>query len=185
MPTDRVIVEHVYKGVQYLFEGLSREFNLDFSGLITRCQELFHTHTLTRSGSYYARIKMPDEQAMQVIQKDLLPLLQAAYEIRPGNASKEYGLELHKLLEYIETEVDIKSPLIGTPEALVDIKSPLIGTPEALTSWQQEVISRLSTLEASVEYLNNASTTSNSWFGRKSPGTHTLMRRMNDLNTDV
>ena len=116
MPTHREIVEHVDNRVQYLFAGLSKEFTPDFFGLITRCQELFRTHTFTGSGSNYARIKMPDEQAMQVIQRDLLPLLQEAHEIQPANASQEYRVELHNLLEYIDKEV-IKSPLIAASSA--------------------------------------------------------------------
>ena len=115
MPTHRGIVKHVENRVQYLFNGLSSECSLEFVGLITRCQELFRIHTHSTKLSYYARKEMPVEQAMRVIQNDLMPLLADAETIRPANASQEYRVELHKLLEYIDKEV-IKSPLIGTPK---------------------------------------------------------------------
>ena len=108
MPTHREIVEHVDNRVQYLFKGLSSACSPEFFDLITRCQELFRIHTHSTKLSYYASKEMPVEQAMRVIQNDLLPLLEQAQEIQPANASQEYRVELHNLLEYIDNEV-IKS----------------------------------------------------------------------------
>ena len=105
MPTHREIVEHVDNRVQYLFAGLSSACSLEFVGLITRCQELFRIHTFSTKLSYYASKEMPVEQAMHVIQNDLMPLLEQAQEIQPANASQEYRVELHNLLVYIDKEV--------------------------------------------------------------------------------
>ena len=180
MPSNREIVERVENGLEYLWKGLSKTFTAEFSGLIERCMEMFYTLEWTQSGyeyiQMYTKKKMPGEEAMQVIKEDLLPLLRKASDIQPANASKEFRKEFHKLLEYIETEVDNKSPLIITPEAL--------------TPWQQEVILRLSNLEANVSSLQQAKpeatkTPTKSWFGGNSGDMHTLMRRMNELNADV
>jgi len=180
MPSNREIVEYVENGVQYLWNGISNTFSAEFSGLIKQCMEMFYTLEWTRSGyeniQVYTKKKMPSEEAMQVIKEDLLPLLRKAHDIQPANASKDFRVTFHRLLEYIESEVDYHSPLITTPEAL--------------TPWQQAVILRLSNLEASVSSLQQAKaeatkTPSKSWFRGKSGDMHTLMRRMNDLNADV
>ena len=62
MPSDKEIVDHVENGVEYLWNGLSNTFSEEFSDLIKRCMEVFHTLEWTRSGyddiQVYKRITM-------------------------------------------------------------------------------------------------------------------------------